>query len=249
MPHFHFLQYTFSKELKAHRLPKVRSSIAALAEVLDIFTNEELSLFHNHSNDENAKEEKLNRYPLIQYRIHDHKLSLVGINEGAEALRKLNRAGAWEKFLLDGKKCPLEIKKEVEKAPCPVKFLPKDKALLYKVHHYIPFNPENYPEYDSAPNMQEKLKVLERVLSNQLLALCNGIGCRKPDNRRLQAFVYHIDRVSQAYIHYHDKNGTKQRQPVLAFDLVFGVNVQLPDQLAIGRQVALGYGWFYRYEK
>jgi hypothetical protein len=211
----------FELPLRHHDLQGFRGAFAELA-------GRDKDLFHNHGPDG-----YLQRYPLVQYRVHEGLASVLGIGEGAQALQKLAGEDALRHFRMGGRAHALHLCRQdllllnlAELQPMP------GQMRRYRLYRYLPLDPANYQRYKQQPDLCHKARMLEQLLRNHLVAMLRGLGAdpRQP----IELHLEDIDRVKKL-----DVLG----QPMMAFDLVMRCNLDLPDALALGRKVAFGFGF------
>ena len=226
------LSVIFNLRLRAEDLEAFRGAVIAVA-------GRENELFHNHNNldDETEQNKFHHRYPLIHYRIQNHAASLFGINEGAGAIDKLLRSKVFKEFKMNGRPIHLNITERQENSSFALALTAKKQVYAYRIYNYLPLNPDNYYQYKQLPDFAQKVKFIEKLLANHLVAFAHAVNWAFPKNRRLDAVIMDIDRIKKTEV-----LGTQ----MMAFDLVFSCNALLPDRLGIGRKAAFGYGWLYR---
>lgn len=239
--HLHTLSITFNLPLKYEHIEAFRGAIAQAAGLDD-------ELFHNHRNDRSDQHDQNpetdttlpstyhQRYPLIHYRIHDGRASLMGINQGAVSIERLLRSGALKNFTVRGRRRPLEVVQRFQNQHITLDFVDEGQPWpCYRLYHYLPLTPDNYRQYKAFPTFTDRIQFLEKILANHLVAFARAVDWTF--TQPLQVSIYDIDRVKKRPV-----LGT----PMMAFDLVFTTNAHLPDRLAIGRKIAFGHGWFFR---
>lgn len=181
-------------------------------------------LFHNHQTNDST----IYRYPLVQYRVHGGKATLFAINEGCDAVGQLLKN---EDLVaqLGG------IDKETNDHNFDLKIT--ENTFAYRIYHYIPFKPDSYNAYKQLPNMVAKIQMLEQLLQNHILSLMLCDGQQQIDKSAIKISILDLDRVEKV-----SAFGTS----LMAFDMVFNCNIALPNRIALGRKLALGYGWLYK---
>lgn len=219
-------QLIFDLPLRHDQLPGFRGAFAALA-------GREHDVFHNHDNDAGSDREYKHRYPLVQYRVHDGRAAVVGINEGADGLERLVKGRALEQFEMNGYAVPLEVVHSRKERGLSVAVLPGDEGRVYRIYHYLPLGPENYRDYKGLPSLVDKVRMLERLLQNHIVSMALGTGGVLGKDDVVQVVLQDIDRVQKVKV-----LGTA----MMAFDVVFRVNVELPEGIGLGRKVAFGFG-------
>ncbi|HCL56373.1 MAG TPA: hypothetical protein DHW82_05115 [Spirochaetia bacterium] len=137
-------------------------------------------LFHNHTEDKLAY-----RYPLIQYKSIDRTISLIGINEGADALKeqasKINELILKDKTVLV-KKIQME-EKEIE-----IKTTNSFQIFRF-VSPYFSLNEKNYRLFQNAQSIQEKKEILDRILVGNILSFLKGVGIWVKDKIQADFFM------------------------------------------------------------
>jgi hypothetical protein len=221
------LNLQFKFPLRHADLSAFRGAFAALA-------GRENDLFHNHDNSPEGGGAHKQRYPLIQYRVHDGNAAVLGINEGAEALDELARSGRLRDFNIQGQALPLEVLSRNKEGGFRVDVLPDGQVQRYRIYHYIPFSPENYLAYKALGSLVEKVGMLERLLQNHIVAMAHSTGSPLPEAPQVRVVLQDIDRVKKAKVMHN---------AMMAFDMVFSANILLPEGIGIGRKVAFGFGF------
>jgi hypothetical protein len=246
LPHDQFstLQLHFSLPLRHDHLPAFRGAFAALA-------GKDNDVFHNHDNNLQSENTFLHRYPLVQYRVHDGCAAIYAINEGAEALEKLGKQGAFAHFKMNGHHLPLEVVRRSRDRNIALQIQPIQQQSRYRIYHYIPFTPENYNLYKSHFALVTKVEMLQGLIRNHIVAMLRSVGVGRGELREessqhhddsprsslhapLEVTINDIDRVKKVNV---------LGQNMMAFDLVFSANVNLPEGIALGRKVAFGFGF------
>lgn len=183
-----------------------------------------IPLFHQHK-----KDGFIYRYPLIQYRWQKNDGILVGFHEGAEFLAgvpffdlPLNLGGKMVEIADIDIRCQ-EVKVSVS-----------DRLIRYRfVTPWLPLNKENYQNYLGL-NSPSKASELDRLAIANILMMLKGLHVNFPE--RLYAAV---DTRKSIWCGYKD-------QKLLGFLGSLVTNADLPSNLAIGKSVSHGFGWFER---
>src|SRR5690606_18871731 len=106
-----------------------------------------------------------------------------------------------------------------------------DKDIRYSLYRWQALNEKNYPQYNLLNSLTEKLQMLERILTGNILSFAKGID-------------WHIEnpiRVSITNMPHQRMNKMKDIQ-VAALDIEFTCNVGLPDWIGLGKGVSKGFG-------
>jgi len=198
----------------AFEIPKLRGYFASK------FPKEHL--FHNHLPDGSQSY----KYPQIQYRVIDRQPALLGLGEGLELMKKI--------FLqVDELKIGHDIYAVND---LKVSILEEQLGQCKDYHSYrfsspwMALNQENYREFVKLNTIQQKQR-LKQILRGNLLTLSKGFGYTIPDFDRveLDGWFRPVER------NFHNI-------PMQCFSGEFTVNFKIPDQLALGKQIARGFG-------
>ncbi len=222
------IDLSFNYRLQQHQIPFFRKKVWD-------FVGWGAEVFHNHDIEEGTIIGNKHRYPLVQYRTCGGYANMWGVNEGAEALLRL---GENAHFL------PALHKPIIE--PFTMCLTPYNEPQLYKLFGYVPFHKNAYQEYRQAANFRARIAILERILTNHLVAFVYGVGWELDKTMPLQVVLHDITEVGRAVYQPADKSA---KNVYTAFDLSFYVNIELPDQAGIGCLTALGYGLLKRWEE
>jgi hypothetical protein len=216
---------TFDLELRHADIQAFRGAFAAMA-------GRQNDLFHNHDNEEGSSANYKHRYPLVQYRIHGGNASVYGINEGADALEKLQKSGILSDFSMNGDEFPLQVIHSNRERGLELEVT--EQVHAYRIYRYLPFSPDKYREYKNMFALREKIVLLERLIQNHIVSFAHGTNWVLPPDRRIAVTINDLDRVKKVKVVGRD---------LMAFDLVFSVNARLPEGLGLGRKTAFGFGF------
>jgi hypothetical protein len=183
-------------------------------------------LFHNHRGEELDTAFHY-RYPLIQYRVWDGKAELWAVGEGCEAIRRWLR-DIPESLQIGKTEVPMRISK-LRETSHELAMLPEPR--LYRLMDYMPFDQQQYKDWQQAPHLTARLGLLERVLTSQVLGFASAMNYQLP--RRLDLHLMSIRETRRLKFRSHSR---------LGFNLVFRANLSLPDKMALGHHVARGFG-------
>src|SRR5207249_899377 len=138
------LSLTFNLPLRHEEIEQFRRGICAVA-------GSDNDLFHNEKLDSEAGDSHkyIERYPLIQYQVHEGRASILGINQGADALAQLEKNNLSGEFRMPGNKniISLKVTDRRQDSGFAMKMLAKNKTCVYRIYGYVPLNPENYAMY------------------------------------------------------------------------------------------------------
>jgi len=214
-----------SKEIKIltiqFDLPIQYEEIPLLRGVVIKLSNLKSDLFHNHG--ENGV---IYRYPLIQYKRLRHNAALISIGEACNVIHDI----------FENSDFSIKLGKRSEKLK-----VEKIKSLLYKMliggefsyrlENWLPLNQENYKLYRQTKYFQQKAEILEKILTGNILAFCEGIGLNPQKN-----ILSPITRIAR------EKVIPYRGQLMQAYDIDFRTNIFLPDYIGLGKGTGIGYG-------
>ena len=206
----------FANHLNPEELPFFRGAMIETASMHDA------SLFHNHTEDGLRYS-----YPLIQYKILQGRATLVGIGQGANELLWL-RPYLNRELHIGFKNIPFEVM-SIENAEAQISVL--NHNMHYRLHGWLPLNQKNDKLFHSTKDERLRFKLLEGILSNNIIALFQDLNLSPSQN------VYcHI--VKRGLI---EKIWFKDIQ-MRAIDIEFVTNALLPINIGIGKGSSLGHG-------
>lgn len=180
------------------------------------------SLFHNHSEISGAT---LTTYPLILYQHTGGQFLVSGLNAGAEALNALAQVCKGPVMVSSSLVVTLtkELQQKVEPTVGP-------QMINYVIGSYLAFDSRTFALYKAA-KAASKIELLEATLRKHITNdLCKHLELKPLD---IETEVYEITGITTVMV--------RQRSH-LAFDISFGLNLSLPDYLALGHFKAFGYG-------
>lgn len=206
----------FNQEIAPFEIPLFRGAI------LHVLGHQADTAFHNHIG------EGFNyKYPLIQYKRLHKKAAIVCINEGADVIGQLLSKGGLT-LTLGERIIDLSIEKVV---PQRITTQIWDSMFKYHLRRWLPLNSENYKIYRNLETEIERIQLLERLLTANLISFLKGIGIWIE-----QKLECHITTLSPPYL-------LKNKDIRLtAFDLEFKSNLSLPHAIGIGKNASIGFG-------
>lgn len=206
----------FYNEIESKAIPFFRGAVIASLEKRDI-------LFHNHD------EDKLRyAYPLIQYKRIHKKAVVMGIGKGIEVISQLLTAGNFN-YQIGNEKVEMRI--EAVNAYDNEILLAENADCHYRLRNWLPLNSENYKQYQESESMVERIQILERVLIGNILSFLKGIDIHLED----QIDLHITDITGQRAVTY-------KKVKLMAFDIEFKTNIQLPQYIGIGKNASIGCG-------
>lgn len=205
--------------LKSSELARFRGAVNAVISSHNI-------LFHNH----NGQYFRY-AYPLIQYKCLAGKAAIVAIGEGVVAMEELF-AGTDFSIRLGKRTIALQIESiKAEEVKVSQSIVP----IVYQLFDWLPFNEANYEHFVSISRMAERVELLERILTGNILSLFKGLDV-------FIGFPLHIE-----IVHYVQKTPVVYKGvKLMRFDVSFMANVLLPNYVGLGRHSSVGAGLLIR---
>lgn len=210
------LTVTFDTEIRDYEIPAFRGA------VVDKVGRDNI-LFHNHLDDNKL----LYKYPLIQYKTIGKKPSIQCIDLGVDEIHKFFEKNNWNLTISDR---VLEMKLfrlDLNQFTMQV----WDKTFNYSIRNWIALNKQNYETYLTLESLVDKVKLLEKILTANILAFAKGIEWTvdKP-------IVVKIKKLSET------KDVKLKGRTVLGFNALFTSNVFIPKYIGLGKSASLGFG-------
>lgn len=180
----------------------------------------EYPILHNHY----ANDKFLYSYPYVQYKVINGDIVIIGIDEGADLIKKiapeLNELKMDREYKITEK---LIHEKEVD-------IKPSSEEKHYKfLTPWLGLNQNNYQKYMNSESWKDKKEILNKVLVGNLLSMSKGLGIIV--NKRLYAKTHFEEKI----VEY---KGVKMN----AFTGEFKVHYDMPDYLGLGKGVSQGFG-------
>lgn len=200
--------------LRAFDIPKLRGYFAA--------KYPDDSLLHNHLGGDKFSY----RAPQIQYRIHKGSPALLGFGDGIELIKKI---------VLDNHNITIGDKSmrvnEIQVDFFREEFGQSEEYYNYKfASPWMALNQENYKDYVKMNTMDQKRR-LRQILKGNLLTLSKAFDYIIPafDEIETDGWFKPVSR------NFHNI-------PMNCFTGEFSMNFRIPEFLALGKQVARGFG-------
>ena len=183
-------------------------------------------LFHNHCGSRLRY-----AYPLVQYKCIGGKAAIVAIGEGVTVMEELF-AGTDFSIRLGKRTIALQIESiKAEEVKVSQSIVP----IVYQLYDWLPFNEANYEHFLSINRMVERVELLERILTGNILSLFKGLDI-------FIDFPLHIE-----IMHYVQKTPVAYKGvKLMRFDVSFMANVPLPNYVGLGRHSSVGAGLLIR---
>lgn len=180
-------------------------------------------LFHNHL----GKDSFMYKYPLIQYKKVGRQPGIFCLEEGVEEIHKLFGHRNWT-IDLQGNTIDLQVDRLDMKT---TNINVWEKTFDYTIWNWQALNEENWPKYLQLESMVEKVAMLEKILTGNILSFAKGIG-------------WHIDQPVKVVIRNVklERDSRMKDIKVRTFEVDFRTNVFLPDFMGLGKGVSKGFG-------
>mgnify|MGYP003816092885 CR=1 FL=1 len=178
--------------------------------------------FHNHT-----EEGFLYAYPLIQYKRVGGKLSLFCIGDGVDEIHHFFSMKNWS-VNVQGELLHLKVDKlDLKSFTLNV----WDKKFHYQITNWLALNAENYKKYKKLESEDDKIAMLEKMLTGNILSFAKGIEWQIEKTIEVKILEIRAAKL----IRY-------KGVPLMAFDVHFSSNVFLPNYLGLGKSASHGYG-------
>ena len=180
-------------------------------------------LYHNHTGDDTFRYS----YPLIQYKRLNGKAAITCVEEGVDLVGQIlsELSGT---IILGNRSTECKVE-QVKSSKNQIQI--EDTFYVYQLHQWLPLNSENYKQYMSTEDFVEKIKILERILTGNILSFLKGIDIYLEE----QIVIHITDILNQKVMSY---KGVK----MMAFDIKFKANISLPSYIGIGKNASVGNG-------
>lgn len=210
------LTVTFDTEIRDFEIPAFRGA------VVDKVGRDNI-LFHNHLDDDKL----LYKYPLIQYKTINRKPAIQCIDLGVDEIHKFFEKNSWDLIISDRKLEMKILRLDMNQFTMQV----WDKLFNYSIRNWIALNKQNYETYLTLDGLAEKLALLEKILTANILAFAKGINWTvdKP-------IIVKIKTLSET------RDVKLKGRTVLGFNVMFASNVFIPKYIGLGKSVSLGFG-------
>jgi hypothetical protein len=184
--------------------------------------------FHGHDGDRTVP-----RYPEVHYRWIDNAPALFAFGPAAQLAMAHPWPGAAVRIGDQERRIV-----EVEWRTTPIEHSFSRRLVRYDLGApWIALNQDNHARYRALGPAARRAE-LDRILVGNLLSMSKGLGWRHAEHEIVYAAFEPAREVS-----------CQVKDVALAgFEGSFVSNLVLPDGLAVGRSVSLGFGWFRRAE-
>ncbi len=206
----------FANHLSFEELSYFRGAMIETASLHDA------SLFHNHTEVGLRYD-----YPLIQYKLLQGRVAVVGVGQGANELLWLHPYLS-RQLHIGIKDIPFEIM-SIENAECQIGVT--QRTMRYYLTNWMPLNQKNDRLFHTTQNETERLMMLESILTNNIIAFFHSLDYKPSEQIRCR-----IERRGPIEkVMYKDV-------PMRAIDVLFLTNALLPLNIGIGKGSSLGHG-------
>ncbi len=211
------LTIIFEPTIKGYEIPKFRGAIIKKV-------GQDCILFHNHQGDGYRY-----KYPYIQYKRINHHASIVCVERGIDEINRLFNVPDWK----------VKIGKEEKELKLHKLYVNEytlnvwDKTFTYKIFNWLPLNEENYKKYLQLETKDEKLQMLQKILTANILSFAKGVEWFIEPDKKIKVKILEILNEKTTYFK-HNK--------LIAMDLLFTSNVFIPANIGLGKAVSHGYG-------
>lgn len=209
------LLVTFSNDFKHTPITAFRAAVIEKV-------GREHQLFHNHNG-----ETFVYQYPLIQYKRIGGRPGIFCLDEGVDEIHKLFSHRNWSINLL-GEKVELKVDRLDMKTTTINVW---EKSFEYSLWNWQALNEDNWKRYLELDSMVEKVAMLEKILTANILSFAKGID-------------WHIEQPVKVVIKdvKLERDSRMKDIMVRTFEVDFRTNVYLPDFMGLGKGVSKGFG-------
>ena len=171
-------------------------------------------------------------YPMVQYKIIDGCPTILTFGEEGVLLNDFFSKNESFDVSIRGKNIPCHLQTCKKSDYIPVIDVQPN---YYSIADYLPLTDDNVQEYDSLMALTDKICLLEKIMTGNILSFFKGID-------------YHVDEQIVCVITSIERQHTIKYKGVhfRAFDMHFVSNVLLPDYIGLGKSTSIGMGTIKR---
>ena len=209
------LTVQFENDIQPWEVPAFRGAVIATA-------GNQHVLFHNHE-----KEKFRYSYPLIQYKQVRNKPMIMSLDEGVDEIHHFFEN--MQMGLMLGER-PYELK--IANLHLNQQVMQVwDRLWDYRIDNWLALNEENYAKYRGLESLADKIDLLERTLTGNIISFAKGIGWTIENEVKLAITSMREPRLV-----------TYKGQRLMGFSVDFKTNVYLPNYLGLGKGCSTGFG-------
>ena len=182
-------------------------------------------LFHNHRGG------RFNyTYPLVQSKRIDNHAAVVGIDQGALALADMFPPEGKYLFQLGPRQVETRIK-DIIIRNVELSCSAEEEEHTYMISNWLPLNSDNYRTYLSTDTLVNRINMLERILSGNILSFAKGVG------------VFFEKPISCCLLNLSSMRTIRSKGiDLVSFNAEFRSDVCLPEYIGLGKSVSKGNG-------
>lgn len=180
-------------------------------------------LLHNHY----ETGELRYQYPLVQYKVLNRAPTLVAINEGAQLLTQLFLK--IRELKIDGQDYKVLSKNITSELA--VAGYSEDLHEYFFQTMWMGLNQENYSKYIQEDTNEGKLRILNRIITGNVLSFFKSMNIFLEPGQRLMVKC----KLDEKSTRFKDKE-------MMAFSGSFVMNANLPSRIGLGKAVSRGFG-------
>jgi hypothetical protein len=182
--------------------------------------------FHGHDGDRTVP-----RYPEVHYRWAGERPVIFAVGPAAQLALAHPWPGAAVRIGDQDRRVV-----EVDWRVAPIERSFSRRLVRYDLcAPWIALNQENHARYRALARDARRAE-LDRILVGNLLSMSKGLGWRYAEDETVYAAF-----ETAREVHCEVKGVS-----LVGFEGAFVTNLELPDDLAVGRSVSVGFGWFRR---
>lgn len=206
----------FEQELHPWEVPAFRGAVIEKV-------GREHILFNHHIDDN----QYFFHYPLVQYKSIAKQPAILCLGGGVDEIHKLFNKSTWE-INLKGERIDLVIEKlDLGNLTLNV----WERSYSYQIGNWFALSEDNYARFKTTSTDIERLEMLEKILTGNILSFAKGLEWRVEKEIKLR-----IGRIVKT------KNLKYKNAHLLAFNVDFSTNVSLPNYIGLGKGASHGYG-------
>ena len=209
----------FANEIGVHEISQFRGAVISAV-------GRDNGLFHDHEGDNYRYS-----YPLIQYKRLRGRAAIVCLGDGVDAVGALLRRDSTT-LLLGGRHLLNLAVDSIDAQDCCFAADIAGCTHSYRLRRWLPLNAENYRRYRSTQSLAERVSLLERIVVGNILSMAGG----------LSLFVDVPVEVKITSVREHPRAVEFKGVRMMAFDVDFLTNIDLPVNVGLGKGCSIGFG-------